>query len=76
VKGRVLREISERDLGGQLKSSVRWLVVFAHETNIGLDDVLHVTVAGASAVQIYNVVGLLSDESWDTATGVECNRIQ
>lgn len=76
VKARVLREITERDMGGQLQSSVRWLIVFTHDTVIQLDDVIHVTPGSGGAVQVYNVVGLLSTESWDSAVGVEANRVQ
>lgn len=75
VKGRVLREITERDMGGANRSSVRWLVVFAYDTDVRLDDQLWVTPKGTTQIQKFNVVGLLSKESWDTATGVECNLV-
>lgn len=76
AKARVLREVSERDMGGQIKSSIRWIVVFAYGQDVRLDDQLWITPNGSSELLKIQVIGLLSTESWDTATGIEGNRIQ
>ena len=64
---RVLRQIAERVVGGQVKGGVRWEVIFARETDIRIDDKLTVTSAETGRTIVLHVTAILSPEAFSTA---------
>lgn len=75
-QARILREIQERDSGGQVQSGVRWIVRFAFGTVIKLDDELDITETVSGQTYTLRVTSHLSEESDGSAYGVQCIRVQ
>lgn len=71
---RVLREIAERETGEEIKSGVRWNVVFALGTVIKTDDRLIVTNLETGLVQTLHVTAILAHETF--STGVAVNAVK
>jgi hypothetical protein len=73
VTAKVLRQIIEHIGGGTIQSAVRWNIVMRAGLVIELDDRIFVnTDAG---VEVYEVNGDQSTESYETATVAQCLKV-
>lgn len=69
---RVLRQLTEKVEGGRPESGIRWVVVFPWGTILTNDDEVVVTEHGTGTVRTFEVNGVQSAESYETAVSAEC----
>ena len=74
VTSKVLRQIIEHIGGGSINSGVRWNVTVPYGTVIELDDKIYVN--SSNGTQIYQVNGVQSVESYETAVVAQCLRVE
>ena len=71
---KVLRQIIEHFGGGSIQSGVRWNITMPYGTVIKLNDRIHVNTV--NGVEIYEVNGDQSTESYETATVAQCLKVE
>lgn len=73
---RVLREIKEDEVGGIIQAGVRWVCRFEFGVTVKLDDLLVVTETSTGRIYKLQVTSELSPQSYGTAYGVQCIRVE
>lgn len=75
VTSKVLRQIIEHVGGGGIQGAVRWNVTMPYGTIIELNDRIEVIGLG-NQTEVYEVNGVQSTESYETATVAQCLKVE